>query len=289
MIPVTTRLTSVSDVRQLLQVIGVRPSKALGQNFLVDGNIRGILLRAAQVSPDDAVLEVGPGLGVLTERLVQTAKRLVAVEKDGRLVDFLRRRFPRESRLELVHGDVLDLDLDSLLRSGLWKVVANLPYSVGTRILVTLFRVSEPPARLVVTVQREVGARLCAEAGGREYGLLSVWAQMTYHVNRLKTVSPSCFWPRPDVTSAIVSMRRRGEPLLEGAARRAFYELTKAAFSQRRKQLATVLARGPGTCRIPAERIRGALQGVGAEKTARPEALSVDLWCRLVNALTSPT
>ena len=285
----TIRLTRVSEVRQLLGDLNIRPSRRLGQNFLVDRNIREILLRSADVSSQERILEIGPGLGVLTERLLRMAKGVVAVEKDHRLAEFLRRRFADEDGLELVCGDALELGVSRVLRGGVTKVVANLPYSVGTRMLVDMVRADEAPARIVVTVQQEVGERLAAATGSPQYGLLSVWTQLAFRVETVKIVSPTCFWPRPEVSSVIMSMHRRVEPLLAPARRRILYDLTKVAFSQRRKQLATVLGRALLPVEAPAPRVRGVLLALGLGEKARAEELGVDDWCALVNALTSGT
>ena len=274
-------LTSPSQVRRLLESLGVRPSKSLGQNFLIDRNILDILLRSADISPDDQVLEVGPGLGVVTERLATMAQRVVAVEKDHRLYAYLCRRFAGAGNIALISGDMLEIGAADLLSSGLNKVVSNLPYSVGTRILVDLLQAAHAPAVVVATVQREVAERLAAPPGGRAYGLLSVWVQVDYGVETVKHISGTCFWPRPEVSSTIVRLLRRRISGCPQVDRKAFYDLTRHAFSTRRKQIGTILqtlrrAGGEGRTAAAADLAR-----IGIDPKARPENLSVDDWLRL--------
>ena len=274
--------------------LGVVPSKAMGQSFLVDRNVLGMLVRTVDPRVDDAVLEVGPGLGVVTEQLLATCGKVVAVEKDERLHDYLAARFEDEAKLDLRHADMLDRDAAELMGQS-WsesvrhrrgdKFVSNLPYSVGTRILVDLTKSPAPPSRVVVTVQEEVGRRLTAREGGGDYGALSIWAGIVYEVELVKVVSPNCFWPRPEVRSAIVRMDRRGEPLLDPGGRKRLHEVTRQAFGQRRKQLATTLgAAGSGVGLDPGG-VRELLVSVGAPADARPQAVSIEQWCRFICTL----
>ena len=274
-------LTSPSQVRSFLNSMGIRPSKALGQNFLIDRNILGILLGAADIVPDDSVLEVGPGLGVVTEGLLGLSHRVVAVEKDGRLLQHLKARFAGAANLELLHGDMLELGAAGLLGSGLNKVVSNLPYSVGTRILVDCLQAAHAPVRMVVTVQREVAERLAAGPGSRTYGLLSVWAQADYEIDIVKTVSATCFWPRPEVSSAIVRLRHRPATELPEAVRSAFYALTKRAFVSRRKQMGAIVSTEPLKLAGNREEGRCLLEELAIDPRARPENLSAADWIRL--------
>jgi 16S rRNA (adenine1518-N6/adenine1519-N6)-dimethyltransferase len=279
------KLTRPSDVRSLLAEIGVRPSRVSGQNFLADANVLRILIETASLSPDDTVLEIGPGLGTVTERLLEAGCRVIAVEKDSRLSHHLEQRFRDSTRFRLIGADALDLDPATLNGLGFDKVVANLPYSVGSRILVNLFRMPHPPRKIVVTVQREVAERLAAGPGSRTYGLLSVWAQQGYAVRVRRKVSPTCFHPVPRVWSAIVEMNpigRTGIPLEDETL---FRELTKRAFGHRRKQMATLLNRLAPPMRLPPRDWAAWLNALGFNPQSRPENLSAEDWCRLSNAL----
>ncbi len=281
-------LTAPSEVRELLEHLDFHPSRVLGQNFLIDVNILKILLSTAKLHQSDAVLEVGPGLGVLTEWLVRWSGRVVAIEKDRRLLAYLRERFAGMPNLELIGSDVLDVDLEALLAGGINKVVANLPYSIGSRLLVELIEATHRPEQMVVTVQREVAERLAAEVGTKEYGLITVFAQSRYAVTIRKVVSPTCFFPPPEVTSAIVEFSLLDPAPAVPADPAGFKKLVKAAFSQRRKQLASLLRRAPFKNR--AEAIEIVFKRIGIDLKARPETVSPAQWVELSNALAaSPT
>jgi 16S rRNA (adenine1518-N6/adenine1519-N6)-dimethyltransferase len=280
-------LTHLSDVRTLVMQLGFHPSRALGQNFLVDGNILDILIDCAAVSPSDRILEIGPGLGVVTEALLQRASHLVAVEKDHRLHAYLQKALVGHEQFELIQGDVLEVGIPGLLARGVDKVVSNLPYSVGSRILMDLVCDANAPRGIVVTVQLEVAQRIVADPGSKTYGLMAVWCQLHCEVALAKVISPNCFWPRPDVKSAIVVLQRREGRLMSESHEALFYQLTRHAFQQRRKQLASCLAKAPAPLGLDAEATRAFLVEVGAEPTARPEALTVEQWCRLTELLAS--
>lgn len=269
-----------SSVRVLLDGLGLRPNKTLGQNFLIDRNILQIIVRAATIGPADTVLEVGPGLGAVTTALAGCAGRVLAVEKDPRLAAFIRARFAGLAHVQLVEADMLDLRVDALTWPGtegpmrIDALVSNLPYSVGSRILVDVVRSSQPPPRVVVTVQREVAGRLSAGAGSPDYGLLSVWIQRAYRVRTVHVVGPRCFFPEPDVQSAVVLLEQRPDaPVVS----EAFYALTRRAFGQRRKQVAKSLTDAGRAADV----VRGCLRAIGQVETARPEDLGVDEWVAL--------
>jgi 16S rRNA (adenine1518-N6/adenine1519-N6)-dimethyltransferase len=274
-------LTSPTQVRALLQELGVQPSRSLGQNFLIDANVLRILVGAADLQSEDRVLEVGPGLGVLTEVLAARVGELVAVEKDRRLAAHLAGRFAGTPSVEIVAGDMLQQRFDRLGGGRLRKVVANLPYRPGTRILVDLVRNASPPDLMVLTVQREVADRLAAGVGAKDYGLLSVWVQRLYDVEQVKVVSPTCFWPAPAVSSAIVRLVRHGRSHLPADAEAVFYALTKHVFSVRRKQLATVLRKSGSGMQMAESACRTWLKQRHLPETARPQVLSPQDWCDL--------
>ncbi len=276
----TMNLTSLSEVRSLLGELNICPGKAMGQNFLIDRNILNILIEAAEIEQSDKVLEIGPGLGVVTEELIRMAGHVVAVEKDRRLFEFLRKRIKCEPKLEMICADMLDVNLDVLLKSGINKVVSNLPYSVGTRILVDLVKIDNPPDYIVVTVQMEVADRIVAESGSHDYGLLSVWSQLMYDVDLVKTISPTCFWPKPVVKSGIVKMIRRDRKV-DKLTRTMLYNVTKYAFSHGRKQLIGILDSAAGDLNLPREESLRVLADMRIEPKARPAELSVDEWCLL--------
>ena len=232
------------------------------------------------------MLEIGPGAGALTAGLVACAGRITAIEKDRRLHEILAERFADRPNLRLVCADALEEDLDAHLAGGLNKVVANLPYSVGTRILVELVRAAHRPERMIVTLQAEVVQRLAAEPGTSDYGVLTVWARRWYDVALVRRVGPGCFFPAPEVGSAVASLRRRHEPLVELASEAHFEALTRAAFQRRRKQMQRVMRDLPDEVGRLEGDAAGWLEDLGIAPAARPENLSVEDWGRLSNALT---
>ena len=265
-------------MRALLTQLDFHPSRILGQNFLIDRNVLNILLAAAELQPTDAVVEVGPGLGVLTAALLERAATVTAVEKDNRLAPYLRERFADDSKLTLIHSDVLDCDFPALFpRSGL-KLVANLPYAIAARLMVELTAIPHPPALLVVTIQREVADRLEAAPSTDDYGLLSILMQRHYAISTVKHVSPSCFWPPPEVQSSISKFVLRPEPLGGPADELALRDLLRHVFSRRRKTMARSL-RDLVFNPLPA------LATAGIAPTARAEELPPEVWPVLLRAL----
>ncbi len=271
-----------SALRPLLARHDVRPSRTLGQNFLIDGNVRDRILDAAELRPGDAALEIGPGAGALTEGLLARGVRVTAVEKDRRLCALLDGRFAGEPNLRLLHGDALEIGLDALLADGLRVVVSNLPYSAGTRILVDLIHAPHAPERIVVTLQTEVAERLAARPDTAPYGLLAVWAQRLYDVERLRTVPPECFWPVPEVESAVLRLVRRAQPLAPVRDLKHYLFVTRYAFSQRRKQLQRILRGLPGG---GPDAPAAWLAQRGFAPAARPGNLDPAAWARLAEAL----
>lgn len=270
-------LTSPSGVRAWIAEHGFLPSKVLGQNFLIDGNILRIMVDAAEIGDGDRVLEVGPGLGIVTELLAAQAQHVVAIEKDRRLFHHLVTAFAEQPALTLMHADALDVNLGELIRAHhLNKMVANLPYSVGSRIMVELFMLPHGLDRMVITVQREVAERMGARVDTAEYGLLSIWAQLDYEVKVVKRISPSCFHPRPQVTSAIVALRRAHERRCALRDPALFDRLLKHAFSRRRKQIGTIL-NGFHHQGAPA------LARAGIDPMRRPETIGVTEWVTLAD------
>jgi len=272
-------LFSPRVVRALLAEMGLIPQRGLGQNFLVDGNVARAIVDAIEPSPADAILEIGPGLGVLTDELAEHAGHLTAVEKDPRLAAHLQQRYEGRPHVEILAADFFDLDLGEVLTvRRIGKVVGNLPYRTGSRMLVEFARLDHPPPCLVVTVQSEVADRLLAAPGTAAYGLLTVWIALRYHVESLRRIRPSCFYPRPEVSSTTVRLTRRSG---DSRPNSAFYVLTREAFQHRRKQLVGWLARIQTLPSWSEEIVRGAMELIGVPLDARPEALSPEQWRRL--------
>lgn len=282
----TRNLTSIGDVRKALEALGVRPNRGLGQNFLVERGILDVLVRAADLQPEDNILEIGAGLGVLTEELLATVSSVYAVELDKRLFQHLSKEHGEHPKLTLIQDDALNLDIPALLGTGINKVVANLPYSVGSRLVVDIVQASSAPARIVTMLQLEVAERLAAKPGTKEYNAISIWSQYRYDVSVAHVVSPKCFWPRPEVTSAIVKFVKLDAPRAECNDESLLFEITKLAFQYRRKQLATTLKSAPGRLQQKPEKTRQILEELGLDPQIRPERLTVEQWCALCNRLS---
>ena len=271
------KLTSPKEVRGLLAELGHRPNKGLGQNFLIDANILDIIAKTADIQPDESVLEIGPGLGALTERILPRAKSVTCIEKDPVMVSFLKSRF---TDFTLVESDALDVDLEELFRGGITKVAANLPYSVASRLMVEMAECTSRPELMSLTIQKEVAERLAASAGDKHYGLLSVLTGVFYKNKVVKKISPTCFLPPPKVWSAVVRMERRAEPVVSADVYPVFKKLVKHCFSLRRKQMGTSLRK------FGVSPVDELLATAGIEHTERPERIEVERWAVLAGLLS---
>jgi 16S rRNA (adenine1518-N6/adenine1519-N6)-dimethyltransferase len=262
-----------------LQRFDIRPNRELGQNFLIDDNFLAVIAGGAELAPTDVVLEVGGGLGVLSEYLAPRVAHLHVVEIDRKLEAALRDALDPHTNATLHLGDAVELDLGAL-EPPPTKVVANLPYGVAaTVILRTLYELPQVELWLAM-VQREVGERLAAAPGGKIYGATSVLAQLACDVRVLRRVPATVFHPRPNVESALVLLRReRSAPSAEVVA------LVHAAFAHRRKALAGSLALDPGAPDGLRERVRSALEELGLPRDARAERLSPPEFARLAELI----
>lgn len=305
---------TLSEMRRLLDARGIQLTKSLGQNFLHDANQLGRIAEAADLSKEDRVLEVGPGLGPLTSFLVRAAGTVLAVEKDARLVACLQERFKGANNLHLLHTDALDLARPGAIESGAspcvaafrahmlqaaptavatgapdgarlpfgcdWKLVSNLPYSVASPLMVDLAWSPFRPARMVVTLQLEVVRRLAAAPRTPEYGALTLLMQLDYAVSAWFKVPAGCFFPVPDVDSACVVLARRPLPLLDASLRGTFRRLVKTGFSQRRKMMLKLLKQ-----HWPVEQLRAASDLCGISAQARAEELGLEQFVQLAKTL----
>jgi 16S rRNA (adenine1518-N6/adenine1519-N6)-dimethyltransferase len=278
----TDGLLGASDVRELAERLGVRPTKQRGQNFVIDGNTVRRIVRLAGVGVDDVVVEVGPGLGSLTLALLPHVARVVAVEIDDVLASALQptvgdRRPDLVERLEVVHADALAVS--ELPGPPPTAVVANLPYNVSVPVLLHLLETFPTIERVLVMVQLEVADRLAAGPGSKVYGVPSVKARWYGDVARVGTVGRSVFWPAPKVDSGLVSVVR-GAPPDTTASREAVFAVVDAAFAQRRKTLRAALAGWAGSPSAAEVTLRAA----GVDPSARGEMLAVDDFARIAAA-----
>ncbi|HZP27819.1 MAG TPA: 16S rRNA (adenine(1518)-N(6)/adenine(1519)-N(6))-dimethyltransferase RsmA [Acidimicrobiia bacterium] len=283
-------------VRALLDEHGLRPSRALGQNFLADPNTARRIVRLAEVGPDDRVLEIGPGVGSLTLALLEAGAHVVALEVDRHLVPLLEAVLADAGgaggagSVRVVTGDALTVDLDALLDAGpasaeprerpdgmgqTWHCVSNLPYNVATPVVVRVLEECPRVMHLLLMVQREVGERLAAEPGSDAYGAVSVKVAYYTTARVVGTVPATVFVPTPNVESALVRLERRSSPPVDVPSTDALFTIVRAGFAQRRKMLRSALRPllGPRT--------ESVLTAAGVRHDARAETLGLDEWAAL--------
>lgn len=263
----------------LLEQYGLDAKKSLGQNFLHDPNVLEKIVSLAEVTPSDTVLEIGPGTGALTEVLVRHAGRVVAVELDARLEPLLRGRFGHLPHVTLHFDDILKTDVRTLLQTDTFLVVANVPYYITSAILRHLLENDTRPQRLILTVQLEVAQRLVAQPD--DMSLLSVSAQFYAQARIVMKLNPAVFYPRPDVTSAVVRMDVHRRPPVEVPSEAAFFAVVRAGFSQKRKQLRNAVGDG---LRITADEAAHLLESAGIDPRRRAETLTLGEWAALARA-----
>ena len=274
------------SVRGLLRQWGIRPNKGLGQNFLVDQAVLEKIAAAAELTPDDTVLEIGAGTGVLTKLLAREAGCVIAIELDQRLMTVLRSELSTYGNVTLVQGNILKLDPAALLGTDIqhptssiqYKVVANLPYYITSAVLRHLLEADHRPQRIVVTVQYEVAKRIVAEPG--EMSLLAVSVQFYGHPELLLRIEPGSFYPSPEVESAVVRIASRPKPPLPQGRREDFFRVVRAGFSQRRKQLHNALSAGLGL-QISRHEAADILEEAGVDPRCRAQTLTVEEWVRV--------
>lgn len=271
------------EARAALRETSFKPSKRFGQNFLVHEGILEAIIRLVDLSPQDEVVEIGPGLGFLTRRLLTVARKVWAIEVDAFLVERLRLSpLGSHPALELRHADFLKAPLTDMLPPEKVKLVANLPYSISTPALFRIFDFREHFSLLVLMLQKEVAERLIAEPGTKAYGSLSVWFQIHGRVLDKISVSPEAFFPRPKVRSMVLKIGLHREPLALERDYSTLRILVRAAFGQRRKMLSNALAAAFGKDRAE---VALTLRGTGIDSRRRGETLTIEEFIRLAQAL----
>ncbi len=270
----------LSEMREWLDKRDIQLTKSLGQNFLHDANQLERIVRAAELTPADKVLEIGPGLGPLTELLLAKTGEVLAVEKDGRLVEVLQERFEPAKSFTLLHADALEFLKHEPRDWHDWKLVANLPYSVASPILVELAAGVRAPQMMVVTLQLEVAQRLMAQTDDDDYGVLTLLVQLDFEPCGWFKIPPGCFFPAPDVDSACVCLKRRAVPLLTEDLRPTFYRLVKQSFSQRRKMMLKLLKQA-----WPKEKLEAAFVELNISPQERAEKLSLEQFVALTKKM----
>jgi 16S rRNA (adenine1518-N6/adenine1519-N6)-dimethyltransferase len=267
----------LSEIRATLKEIGVSPAKALGQNFLHDQNLARWIVDQAQITPEDYVVEIGPGLGALTRFLLEKGAHVLAIEKDRRLAKFLRSRFGDE-RLEIVNADALKFDPRILFAHRCVKLIGNLPYNISSPLLLKFLENPSPISLCVLTLQKEMARRLSASPCTHDYGALTLRVQLHHRVKYLRSVAGTVFLPRPDVDSAVVRLAPRDPIELPAHDNELLLKLIRVGFSQRRKQLRKLL-------REYARDWNAFASCLNINPTARAEELSLLQWIALANCI----
>lgn len=263
----------------ILKTFNLRADKRLGQNFLVDEQIVNKIITAAELTAADTVLEVGPGIGTLTQALATTGAQIVAVELDRRLLPVLAKTLAGYDNIEIINDDILQLDIRKAVPKENFKVVANLPYYITTPIIFNLLEQKLPMERMVAMVQKEVAERMVAKPGGKDYGALSVAIQYYTEPEIAFVVPPGSFVPPPSVDSAVIVCKRRQEPPVEVVEEKLFFRVVKAAFSVRRKMLSNALK----NMGIDSEQTAEWLELAGIDGKRRGETLSLEEFAALTN------
>lgn len=270
-------MSSYPDVRSLLRQNALGPHKGLGQNFLVDRSVLHKIVQTAGVQPQDSVLEIGAGLGSLTTVLAETAANVVAVEIDKKLIPVLHDVLARYSNVEVVAGDMLELDPDKLMKHGDYLVVANIPYYITSSLIRHLLASKDKPQRMVLTMQKEVASRICAGAG--EYSLLALSVQVFGAVKTVLNIPASAFYPQPSVDSSTLRIDLYHQPLIPDDKLNCFFKLAHFGFAQKRKTLRNSLAAG---LNWSGDQTAALLQSAGIDPSKRAQTLELTEWRTLV-------
>jgi 16S rRNA (adenine1518-N6/adenine1519-N6)-dimethyltransferase len=261
----------------LLKQFGLRADKRLGQNFLQDSHALEAIVYAAEIQPEETVLEIGPGLGSLTRYLALAARRVVAVELDGDLIPPLQAVTRSYDNIHIVHGDILKLSPKDLIHEPGYRVVANIPYYITSAIIRHLLENEPKPRRVVLTVQKEIAERICAGPG--DMSLLALSVQVYGKPRIAGRIPANAFFPPPKVDSAVLCVDIYPSPKIQAEALDAFFQLIKAGFGQKRKTLRNSLSAGLGISRMEAEAL---LANAGIDPMRRAETLSIEEWNALV-------
>lgn len=283
------QIASLSRTREILGKYGFQFKKSLGQNFLVDLNILKKIVDAAELTPDKGAIEIGPGIGSLTEQIAKVAGKVVAIEIDQRLLPILADTLSPYPHVQVEHGDVLQMDLREVIQKHFVpgqkiSVVANLPYYVTSAILMKLLEERLPLENIVVMIQKEVAERIAAAPGSKTYGALSIYSQFYAETEMVVTVPKSVFIPQPNVDSAVLRLKIRNKPPVNVNDEEMFFRVVKVSFAQRRKTIANNLLNGLFG-KGEKEKMLSILQEAGIEPTRRAETLSLEEFARLSNCI----
>ena len=282
-------LGTPSATKEIINKYSFAFQKKFGQNFLIDSNVLESIIRGAEITKDDFVLEIGPGIGTMTQYLCEAARQVVAVEIDKMLIPILEDTLSEYDNVEVINQDVLKVDIKSLAEEKNngkpIKVVANLPYYITTPIIMGLFESHVPIDSITIMVQKEVADRMQTGPGSKDYGALSLAVQYYATAKVILNVSATCFMPRPNVDSAVIKLTRHKEPTVNVADEKLMFKIIRASFNQRRKTLVNGLKNSPELS-FSKEQIVKAVEKIGKPETIRGEALTLEEFAELANAFT---
>ena len=282
-------LGTPSATKEIINKYSFAFQKKFGQNFLIDSNVLESIIRGAEITKDDFVLEIGPGIGTMTQYLCEAARQVVAVEIDKMLIPILEDTLSEYDNVEVINQDVLKVDIKSLAEEKNngkpIKVVANLPYYITTPIIMGLFESGVPIDSITIMVQKEVADRMQSGPGSKDYGALSLAVQYYATAKVILNVSATCFMPRPNVDSAVIKLTRHKEPTVNVADEKLMFKIIRASFNQRRKTLVNGLKNSPELS-FSKEQIVKAIEKIGKPETIRGEALTLEEFAELANAFT---
>ena len=285
---VKTDLSSPQNTLEIIRRHGFAFQKKYGQNFLIDSHVLDKIIAAADITPDDMVLEIGPGIGTMTQRLAERARWVAAVEIDANLIPILEETLAGYENIKVFHEDILKMDIPKLAldynEGRPIKVVANLPYYITTPIIMGLFESGAPVDNITVMVQKEVADRMQSGPGSKEYGALSLAVRYYAQPYLAANVPPNCFIPRPGVGSAVIRLTRHQDPPVETKDRQLMFRLIRASFNQRRKTLLNGLYNSP-ELGFTKEEIAKAIETLGLPAAVRGEALTLGQFAELSNQL----
>ena len=287
-LPDSEKLSNPQKTIEVIKKWNFAFNKRFGQNFLIDSHVLNKIIAGAEVSPEDVVLEIGPGIGTMTQYLAEAAGKVIAVEVDKNLLPILEETLAPYDNVQVIHADVLSLDLNQLVEEQAGgkpiKVVANLPYYITTPIIMGLFEQHVPLANMTVMVQKEVAARMKAGPGTKDYGALSLAVQYYAEPYIVANVPQNCFMPRPNVDSAVIRLTRFDHPPVEVRDETLMFKLIRASFNQRRKTLVNGL-NNASDLQLSKAQILEVLGSLGLPETVRGEALTLEQFAAITNCV----
>ena len=278
-------LSNPQETIKVIQENNFTFHKKYGQNFLIDSHVIDKIIAAAEINKYTKVLEIGPGIGTLTQYLAEAAEEVVAVEIDDKLIPILDKTLADYDNVRIIHGDILKQDIASIFGDEPFKIVANLPYYITTPIIMSLLESKVPAESITVMIQKEVAERMQAAPGSKDYGALSLAVQYYAEPYLAANVPPNCFMPRPNVGSAVIRLKRLAVPSVEVQDDKQMFKLIRGAFNQRRKTLANAVSNFEGLS-YNRQDVEEALAKLGLDSRVRGEALSLEQFAALSDALS---